>query len=95
MTIRNLDGDLLDTWTDPAPSPAQTATPAAPAERRSVATTLGAGELPGAEAAGHYSVDLGRFALDYFLVPGKTKRMIVFSPGFLDAGRFPYPYSSG
>lgn len=92
VTIRNLDGDLLDTWTDPVPSPATPATPAAPAERRSVATTLGAGELPGAEAAGHYSVDLGRFALDYFLVPGKTKRMIVFSPGFLDAGRFPYPY---
>lgn len=119
VVIRNADGAVVASWTDPnaaaTPVPAAAAAaagaaaagapvsqsplqpavvPAANAASRpaSVATQLGLGEVPGAGDEGHYSVDLGGFALDYYLIPGKTNRMVVFSPGFLDAGRFPYPY---
>lgn len=87
IEIRTIGGDVLARWAAPAPAPEAAA--AAPAR---VATRLGAGEVPGPGAAGHYCVDLGGFSLDYYLVPGRSGRMVVFSPGFLDAKRFPYPY---
>lgn len=87
IEIRTIGGDVVARWAAPAPAPEAAA--AAPAR---VATRLGAGEVPGPGAAGHYCVDLGGFSLDYYLVPGRSGRMVVFSPGFLDATRFPYPY---
>ncbi|MCG6112935.1 MAG: hypothetical protein MEQ74_12240 [Paracoccus sp.] len=49
-------------------------------------------DLPEPNASGQYRTALGEFSLDYYVSTGTANRMIVFSPGFLDTNRFPYPY---
>lgn len=59
---------------------------------RGPGTPLVPGALPKAEETGHFCADLGAFKLDYHVSEGNSKQLIVFSPGFLDKGRFPHPY---
>jgi pimeloyl-ACP methyl ester carboxylesterase len=41
---------------------------------------------------GHYSVQFETFKLDMYFRPSDARQGFVFSPGFLDRGKFPVPY---
>ncbi len=89
VTIRNVVGEILGTV--PAPEQVLDQSLLRPA-RNTISTPLLAGGLPKRGISGHYSAILDGFSLDYFISTGTKNRMIVFSPGFLDTRRYPYPY---
>lgn len=97
VTIRNTAGKVLAAIAPPARVAASSAKPVSSAAtsqppNRDPGTALALNTVPEPDGSGHYSVDLNEFSLDYFVSTGTSNRMIVFSPGFLNKNRFPYPY---
>ena len=97
VTIRNTAGKVLaaiapSARESRAPSAKPIRTAASQGTERGPGTALALNAVPEPAASGHYNVDLNRFSLDYFVSTGTSNRMIIFSPGFLNKDRFPYPY---
>jgi len=41
---------------------------------------------------GHYNVDMGGWHLNFYYKPGSVKKAFIFSPGYIDREKFPFPY---